>query len=202
MKILGVDLAWGTTGWCFYDDESEEIICTGYFSFSTGKKGVQKVAFVAPRIHEAIQTLCYRHEPDVVVFEYTDWKQNLTKPSAGQTWRSMYQRERNVLRALGQARATAVLACKEAKCRIDEIGANEAKEYLSGGTGGLKKAIVARHLTGIFPSLEFLEDSGENGPFVYDSQQGRKLTHDETDAICISYAYGSKERFNRLVELA
>lgn len=203
--ILAIDLVWsGSTGWCLWSEEKEQVMEYGEFSVKRSSKGTktQKDIGAIIQLSDFIQNLVrisdVYDETLTVVYEYTDWHR------AGRT-KTEYAIERVAQRRLGMAEATLLsnlINLEFPKDRIIGIGANEAKREFGVGVG--ERSYSKKKLAELF-SLEFLRFKFLNdgtSKFLLDTQTGEELSNDISDSFILGYVASKRLHKQRMVDSA
>lgn len=210
MRLLSFDLVWdGLTGWVLWDDDqSDPIVSYGEFKPKAPSKlkGIERQQALCASLYYEIGLVVdtvNKRDLDAIVFERSDWHQNLN----GQEWKQIYARERVVQRSLGMAEATMMMVAFQASVPLQAIGAAEAKREF----GAIRKDSAARLICDEYPRFSIIdvkEDSygkdylfGKKGDgffVVKDHITAALVPHHVTDAIVIAKVMASRMRKNEL----
>lgn len=166
MIILGIDLAWNTSGWAVFDTERLAFLAWGVVAPPESRDEPKYLQRRGQRLQTEWASIVNQYTPDTIVYEATDW----LRPS------SEYGHERRALGGLKRAEITLLLAWPEPV--FCKIGAKEVKAAFR----AQRKDVIARYLAAEFPAqFEF-----EAGQLV---SNGQRLTLDESDALAVCWAW-------------
>jgi Holliday junction resolvasome RuvABC endonuclease subunit len=211
-RLLAIDLAWdGPSGWVLWSGNAlDPVDRYGEFAVTVSSKikGAQKAMESAFQIFQTVSYLIENTQVDAVVYEFTDWHQNL---QGKENWKKIYAQERVVQAALSRAETALLLACKMNNTPPVSIGARECKQEFV-GSGRLDKENVAwtfkdtynqeyRTRFELVQNME-VDAQAEAGKDCYlsDMAENKYISHHISDAFVIAYVVARRLHKEALVQ--
>lgn len=187
--LLAIDLAWRTSGYCFYEYESMTIIEYGSLHSSMSSRlesdSPQGILSRGKSIIDKAGTLLKAVEPEYVAYEFPDWHHGHKG------------RDRTAFQALGRAELALLLALEKNNFPSDRV-IKAGTVYIKRGYGAMKKRAVAELIALDFPGRFAVDKTTDKGG-LFDKTTGKIVTFDESDSMSIAFVVGQELHLKKLI---